>query len=575
MAADQVSLDRQTWARFVRAASVFATSEVGGRAKLLVVGLLVLMFAINAMNVVNSYVGRDFMTSIEQRSPQNFLIQAALYVGVFAISTVLAVAFRFSEERLGLLWRLWLTRVHVLGYMGRGTSYRLRERGEIHNPDQRIADDVRVFTTSTLGFVLLLLNGSFTIVSFSGVLWSISPGLFAVAVGYAAVGSLLTVVLGRPLIWLNYAQSDREASFRADLVHVRENAESVALLRREGRLRARLLRRVDELIANARRIIAVNRDLSFFTTGYNYLIQIIPALLVGPLFMRGEVEFGVITQSAMAFSHLVGAFSLIVTQFQSISSYAAVLARLGGLSEAMNPSAASASSIEVTEGGRRLAWEHLTLRSPGDGRVLISDLDVGILPGMRVLVAGPNQSAKVALFRASAGVWSAGSGRVRRPPPEQIYFVAERPYLPLGTLREALLHTGQEVSRTDAEILEVLTALGLGQMLERVGRLDVERDWDDLLSLGEQQLVVIARVVLAEPHFAMLHRIETTLGPEQVAATLRLLADAGVSPVVLSESDALRDRYDAVLDLRADGSWGWSTGSARADASRPATPRSG
>jgi putative ATP-binding cassette transporter len=555
MDAEQVSLDRQTWGRFVRAARLFATSEVGGRAKLLFVALLVLMFAINAMNVVNSFVGRDFMTAIEQRSPHDFLIQAALYVGVFAFSTVLSVAFRFSEDRLGLLWRLWLTRLHVLGYMGRGTPYRMRERGEIHNPDQRISDDVRTFTTSTLSFVLLLLNGSFTIVSFSGVLWSISPRLFAVAVGYAAVGSLLTVVLGRPLIWLNYAQSDREASFRADLVHVRENAESVALLRREGRLRSRLLRRVDELIANARRIIAVNRDLSFFTTGYNYLIQIIPALIVGPLFMRGHVEFGVITQSAMAFSHLVGAFSLIVTQFQSISSYTAVLARLGSLSEAMNPEEAVPAAIQVVESGERMVWEHLTLHSPTDHRVLVEGLDLAVAPGTRLLIAGPNQLAKVALFRATAGVWSAGAGRVLRPAPDELHFVAERPYLPPGTLREVLLHTGHENERDDAQIVATLGALGLGPLLERVGRLDVERDWDDLLSLGEQQLVGIARVLLAAPQFAMLHRIETTLGAEQVATALRLLAEAEVTVIELAETDAGRDAFDALLELRTDGSW--------------------
>jgi putative ATP-binding cassette transporter len=555
MDAERVSLDRQTWARFVRAATVFATSEVGGRAKLLFVALLVLMVGINAMNVVNSFVGRDFMTAIEQRSRHDFLLQAALYVAVFAISTVFAVGFRFSEERLGLLWRQWLTRLHVLGYMGLGTPYRLRERGEVHNPDQRIADDVRVFTTSTLSFVLMLLNGSFTIVAFSGVLWSISPGLFAVAVGYAAVGSLLTVVLGRPLIWLNYAQSDREASFRADLVHVRENAESVALLRREGRLRSRLLRRVDELIANARRIIAVNRDLSFFTTGYNYLIQIIPALIVGPLFMRGEVEFGVITQSAMAFSHLVGAFSLIVTQFQQISSYAAVLARLGSLSEAMDRSAASASPIEIVEHENEVVWQGLTLRAPGDGRTLLSNLNAKVAYGQRVLVAGPNQSAKVALFRATAGVWSAGEGRVLRPSASNMQFVAERPYLPPGTLREALLHAGHEESQPDAKLLAVLDALGLEGMIDRIGRLDVERDWDDLLSLGEQQLLVIARVVLAAPRFAMLHRIDTTLGTEQVATALRLLTQANVTTIVLAEADPRREGYDGVLELKADGGW--------------------
>ena len=552
MTAQRIPLDRLTWVR--TAATAFAGSDVGGPAKRLCFSLCALMLGISAMNVVNSYVGRDFMTAIEQRDFSQFGWMALLYAAVFSVSTLLAVFFRFSEERLGLLWRQWLTRLLVLDYLGLGTPYRLREQGEVDNPDQRIADDVRTFTTTTLSFVLLLANGTITIVAFSGVLWSISPGLFAVAVAYAAAGSLVAVRLGRPLIGLSFTQSDREASFRADLVHVRANADSVALLRREGRLRTRLLRRVDALTANARRIIAVNRNLSFFTTGYNFLIQIIPALIVGPLFMRGEVEFGVITQSAMAFSHLIGAFSLIVTQFQSISSYAAVLTRLRSLSEGMRE-AASASPIEiVVEPDGRVACEHLTLRSPVDDRVLIADLDVVIPFGTRLLVAGPNHAAKVALFRATAGVWSAGEGRITLPASDQILFVAERPYLPPGTLRE-VLRTGHEVDHSDARILTVLGSLGLDAAVERVGGLDVERDWDNLLALGEQQLVVIARLVLAAPRFGLLHRIDTTLNHEQVARTLSLLSDASITAIVFGEGDGLDGLYDALLRLRADGSW--------------------
>ena len=553
MTAERIPLDRLGWAR--RTIAAFVASDVGRHAIRLSIALVLLMLAISAMNVANSYVGRDFMTSIEQRDTAGFALWALVYVAVFAGSTLLAVYFRFCEERLGLLWRQWLTRALVLDYLGIATPYRLREAGEIDNPDQRIADDVRTFTTSTLSFVLMVLNGSITIIAFSGVLWSIAPVLFAAAVGYAAIGSLVTMWLGRPLISLSSTQSDREASFRADLVHVRANAESVALMRREGRLRTRLLRRVDALTANARRMIAVNRNVSFFTTGYNYLIQIIPALIVGPLFMRNLVEFGVITQSAMAFSHLIGAFSLIVTQFQSISSYAAVLTRLRSLSEGMHR-AASASPIDlVVESDGRVACEGLTLRSPGDGRVLIENLDLEISDGLRVLVAGENHAAKVALFRALAGVWSAGEGRFRLPAPEQIMFVAERPYLPPGTLREALLRTGREIDHADERILEVLASLGLEAVVDRVGGLDVERDWDDLLALGEQQRVVIARLVFAQPRFAVLHRIDTTLSPEQVSRTLRLLAAASITAIVFGDRDDLDGLYDAVLDLHADGSW--------------------
>jgi putative ATP-binding cassette transporter len=553
MTAERIPLDRLGWVR--RTIAAFAASDVGRHAVRLSIALVLLMLAISAMNVANSYVGRDFMTSIEQRDRAGFALMALVYVAVFAGSTLLAVYFRFCEERLGLLWRQWLTRALVLDYLGIATPYRLREAGEIDNPDQRIADDVRNFTTTTLSFVLMVLNGSITIIAFSGVLWSIAPVLFAAAVGYAAIGSLVTMWLGRPLIGLSFTQSDREASFRADLVHVRANAESVALLRREGRLRTRLLRRVDALTANARRMIAVNRNVSFFTTGYNYLIQIIPALIVGPLFMRDQVQFGVITQSAMAFSHLIGAFSLIVTQFQSISSYAAVLTRLRSLSEGMHR-AASASPIEIIQQpDDQVACEQLTLRSPGDGRVLIENLEIAIPCGTRVLVAGENHAAKVALFRAAAGVWSTGEGRIRLPGPDHIYFVAERPYLPPGTLREALLRTGREIDHADERVLEVLASLGLEAVVDRVGGLDVERDWDDLLALGEQQCVVIARLVLAQPRFGVLHRIDTTLSPEQVSRTLRLLAAASITAIVFGDRDGIDGHYDAVLDLHADGSW--------------------
>ena len=201
-------------------------------------------------------------------------------------------------------------------------------------------------------------------------LWSISRTLFATAVGYAVLGSVIAVVLGRPLVRLNYDQSDREADFRAHLIHVRENAESVALLHREPHIGARLRGHVDALTANLKRIIAVNRNLSFFTTGYDYLIQIIPVLIVAPLFIRGETEFGTIPQSSMAFAHVLGAFSLVVKQFPQLSTYAAVLARLSALASATEAAAGAARGrIAIVEDrdAPRVRSSH-ALRSPNDGR---------------------------------------------------------------------------------------------------------------------------------------------------------------------------------------------------------------
>src|SRR5688572_10539938 len=457
----QVSFDGKTWSRFVGAVRAVASSEVGPRFRRLFLALIALMFAIHGLNVVNSYVGRDFMTAFEQRDTAEFVSKALLYVALFAASTAVAGLLRFIEELLGLLWRSWLTQRHVDRYLGTDIYFWLKERGAIGNPDQRITEDVRSFTTVTLSLVIMLLNATFTIVAFSGVMWSISPLLFLVALAYAGAGSALTIVLGRPLVRLNYFQADCEASFRADLVHVRENAESVAVLEREGRLSARLRRRLDGVIANMRRIISVNRNLTFFTSGFNYGVQIIPALIIGPLFIRGSVEFGVITQSAIAFAHLLGAFSLIITQFPSISSYAAVLARLSSLASAIEEaSGPPGARIESVPDERRLAYEGLTLRSASNGEVLVERLDAAVQAGNGVFVTGPEQ-ARVALFRATAGLWEAGEGRIVRPPAGRILFLPERPYLPPGTLREALLRTGREAEIGDEDMIPVLGALDI------------------------------------------------------------------------------------------------------------------
>jgi len=557
MTEHRVPITRQTWSQFRRAVTDFANCEVGWRARGLFALLITLLFAFNGLNVLNSYVGRDFMTAISNRDSARFTREAIAYLGVFAASALVGAFYSFSEQRLGLLWREWLTRRLLGAYLDRRAYYRLSAAGVLTSPDERIAEDVRAFTATTLSFVLMLSNTAVTVLAFSGVLWSISRTLFAVAVLYAACGSALTVLFGRPLVWLNYNQLDKEADFRANLVHVQANAESIALLHREGRIGARLRRRFDDLTANMRRIIAVNRNLALFTNGYNYVIQIIPALVVAPLFIRGEVEFGVITQSAMAFSTLVGALSLVVTQFGSISSFAAVVTRLGSLADAMEQGQSPAAApIDVREDEAHVAYERLTLLSPGSDHVLLRDLSVSVPHGTRVLIVGPNDAAKVALFRATAGIWENGSGRIVRPGLDGILFLPERPYLSPGTLRDVLVREGVI---GDEQIATVLHGLGLEPVLERTGGLDVERDWDDVLSLGEQQLFSVARVVLAAPRFAFLERPRTALGSEQTDRILSLLWERSITYLTLGDGgDSLGD-YDAVLELAGDGGWTWKS----------------
>ena len=552
----QQIINWQIWRRFVVVIHAFATSEAGGKAIALSAALVALVFGVNGFNVLNSYVGRDFMTAIAERNQPVFAMKALLYAGVFAASTVVGVLHRYAEDRLGLLFREWLTRRLTNAYLDHRAYYRLKAGGKIENPDERIADDVRTCTVTTLSIVLLLLNAGVTVVAFSGVVWTISPPLLFIALAYAVLGSYLAVKLGRPLVGLNSKQFDKDADFRAGLIHVRENAELIALTRREGRLRAGLLQKIDALVENMRQIFLVHRSLGYFTSGYFQLVQLIPVLVVAPLFFKGEVEFGVVTQSAMAFGSLVGAASLIVHQFQPLSSFTAVLSRLNQLWDAMEqPQPTEDAKIEVVESDGRIAYEHLTLRSSEDGRVLLRDLSIAIPQGTRLLISGRNEAAKLALFRATADIYGLGEGKIIRPSLDSIRFLPQRAYVYPGTLRELLLRSGEEHQVSDAQIVEALEELGLAPVLARAGGLDAEQDWGSFLSLGEEQLLAFTRLLLAKPQFAFLDRVCTALSAEHAAQILLMLSMRSITYIALDEAKNLPELYDAVLEIGLDGGW--------------------
>jgi vitamin B12/bleomycin/antimicrobial peptide transport system ATP-binding/permease protein len=556
MIKDRRQLIRLTWKRFQGAIMMLVRSEQGPKAMVFTVTLVVIMFAINGLNVLNSYVGRDFWSAIENKNAAGFQAQGMLYALVFILSSVILALYRFTEERLGILWREQLTWKLTESYLSDRTYYRLDSATGVANPDQRISDDVRAFTSTTLSFMLLILNGTLTAISFSGVLWSISPLLFTVAVTYAVVGSAMTILLGKPLIRLNYHQLDMEANFRSDLIHVRENSESIALAHREGRFKARLKNRLDSLTGNFRRLIRINRNLNFFTNGYNYFIQIVPALIIAPYFIAGDIQFGVITQSTMAFATLLGAFSLIVTQFQSISAFSAVTARLHILSEAIEKTHhTNPCTISIEETSGRVAYENVTLRTSDNSRVLVENLNLEIARGSRWLFTGPDDASKVALFRATASVWDCGGGKIIRPGLDDILFLPERPYLPPGALRDVLLRTGMENVTPDAEIIAVLRKLGLEETVERAGGLGADKDWDDAFSIGEQHMLSIARIFLARPAFVYLDRPGSSLPKSQISTILDMLSEQGIAVVILSKNGESRLHYDSNLEIKPDGSW--------------------
>jgi putative ATP-binding cassette transporter len=548
---------RTLWSRFLTIARPFFVSEARWGALALLGLLLAFILGLGGLNVAASYMSRNFMTCVEQRHGQEAVHFALLWCGMVVAVTVVAVFKAFAEQRLCLWWRGWLTRHLFERYLGRRAYYRMKGRPDVDNPDQRITEDVRTFTENALALLLIIVNSITQLGSFAVVLWAITPWLLAAAVGYTLLGSLVTVLLGRKLIKLDARQFKKEADLRFDLMQVRTQAEPIALLGGETAEAGRLRGALAEVIDNMRRIIGLSRNISFFTMGYDYFVQVLPLFIVAPLFIRGQVEFGALDQARIAFAVVMGAFSIIVTQFQRISTIGAVTERLGLFTEVLEDEAPAVAKapIETTEDDARVAFEGLTLVTPRDGRLLVKDLSVQVPRGRRLLVLGPSGSGRTCLLRAAAGLWTSGQGRIVRPPLHDLVFLPQQPYLRSGPLRDQFLYGSRKEGLSDERILAVLREVGFEAVLERVGGLDACADWANTLSLGEQQLVALARLLLARPRFAFLDEATSALDEDVARRLYEVLAATPISYVSVAGDPALAEYHDAVLELGPGGSW--------------------
>ncbi|HEY7327774.1 MAG TPA: SbmA/BacA-like family transporter [Gemmataceae bacterium] len=333
------------WSRFVMIARPYFASEARTKAIGSLVLLAGLLLAVNGLNFINSYIMRDFMTLVAEQQSQ-FLMYGLALAGVFGLASIGEAFQYYTEQHMGLTWRQWLTRRLLDRYLACRARHLLSDGKKIDNPDERISEDAKTFTTSTLSFTVLILNSLLALSLFLGVLWSITPWLVLTAVLYSAAGSLGTILLGRKLVPLNNQQLRKEGDFRYSLVQLRQNGDSENHNDTQAPSNDQLLDRFSKLVANFRQIISVTRNVGMFTREFSYLIQIIPALVVAPFYIHKQVQFGAIPQAAMAFAQVVGAFSLIVTKFQEASTLAAVINRLSSMLEAMESACATSGSSD-------------------------------------------------------------------------------------------------------------------------------------------------------------------------------------------------------------------------------------
>ncbi len=433
------------------------------------------------------------------------------------------------------------------------------------NPDQRIADDLDSFASVTLGLSLGLMNSAVTLASFLFILWSLSgsltiplwgashiaiPGyLVFAALVYAIVGSLLTHWIGRPLAGLLFNQQHYEADFRFSLVRLREHAESVAFYGGEEREYGVFDGRFSRVVGNWWDIIRRRKKLSWFTTGYAQVAVIFPFLVSAPRYFGKQIKLGGLMQVISAFGSVQDSMSFIVSSYTEIAQYRAIVERLAGFGARVDGIAAERQGpqpIAIERGGAGVDVSGLDLRLPG-GEMLRDDIALAARPGDPVLVTGPSGSGKSTLLRALAGLWPFGAGRIRIGAGRAL-FLPQRPYLPLGTLADALAYPDLAAAHDRAELEAALRAVGLPYLVDR---LDVEGIWAQRLSGGEQQRLGFARVLLARPEIVFLDEATSALDEAAEASLYRLLREAEWQPTIVSvgHHGTLKRFHELVIDL--------------------------
>jgi putative ATP-binding cassette transporter len=516
--------------------------------------VLILSLSVTGINVAFSYISNYFTNALVKKNQDMAYLFVAVYFCGFLVGIPVVAFYSYGQNYLGMRWREWMTGSFLSNYFKNRRYYEIEAASQIDNPDQRIMEDIRSFTRTSLTFLLVILGSFMDLVSFTGILWSKSILLVCVVLGYSLTGTALTVLIGRRLVGLNFNQLRYEADFRYSLVHARDNAESIAFYQGEKPEVARISGRFRSVLRNFSFLIGWQRNLSFFTTAYSYLPVVLPFLVLFPQYFGGQIEYGDMVQANFAFTQVYAALSLIVSQIEQLTNFAAGVDRLSTFGDAINPERVVLPGIKSRDSDQ-FAMTRMTLLTPNRTRTLIRDLTMELEKNDNLVVVGQSGVGKSSLLRAIAGLWTQGAGIVRRPPLSKIFFLPQKPYMLLGSLRDQLLYPRLDGNIPDVELEKVLKTVRLEDLPERVGGFDAELDWADVLSLGEQQRLAFARLLLNKPGFAVLDEATSALDIQNEANLYRKLRELDIHYISVGHRSSILEYHDHVLDLQGPERW--------------------
>lgn len=529
----------------------------------LLLGAIALTFSSVGLEVLFNSWNRRFYDALQNKDQPAFWREIIVFSWLAAGFIVAYIARAIVSPYLRLRWRRWLTQRYLAHWLdGRG-YYRIELQRSVDNVDQRISEDLRLLGEYTMTLLLGLLSSVGLLVSFLFILWELSGPLSLKPVGidvtipgymtwaallYAIVGTWLANFVGRRLIPLNFQRQRFEANFRFSLVRVRENAEGIALYNGEPRESDTLNARFIDIFNNGWRVLLTEAQLAFFQSGYGQFAIIFPYLVTAPAYFAGAITLGIMMQTASAFGQVRTALSFFVDNYSSLAELRAIMDRLKGLqiAEAEKP----ATMIEVAPEAARgnVGTDDLTLALP-NGQPLLNKIHLDLPKGRSTLIWGASGTGKSTLFRALSGIWPFGEGHVRVPEGARVLFLPQKPYIPIGPLRDAVKYPDEQSKASDTEIVAALRAAGLGHMADR---LDEDAHWSYVLSGGEQQRLAIARALVYRPDWLFLDEATASLDEPAAEAVYRELK-AGLpnaTLVSIGHSPALKKWHDRVLELQ-------------------------
>jgi putative ATP-binding cassette transporter len=530
---------------FWQLAKPYWVSSERGKGLALLAAVVGLTLGLVWINVELNYWNRAFYDAVQEKKLADFYWLLGKFT-LLAFAYIAAAVYRvYLQQMLQIEWRTWLNERYLGTWLAGRAYYQLQllDKGT-DNPDQRIADDLRLFVEATLSLTLGLLSAVVTLLSFIAILWTLSgtlelwgiaiPGYMVwCALAYAIAGSWLAHVIGKPLIGLEFNQQRYEADYRFALVRLRENAEGVALYRGEQEELANFRGRFGSVIGNWWAIMKKQKQLGWFTNFYAQIAIVFPFLVAAPRYFSGAISLGQYTQTASAFNQVQSALSWFIDAYTQFAAWKATVDRLTGFSAALERTRAEAERLDGERGegaGESLVVRDLALLLP-QGKSLLASTAFELKRGEAVLVSGPSGAGKSTLFRALAGIWPYWHGVIRLPRGARLLFLPQKPYLPIGALKHAVCYPAEAAARGDEEVSEALRAVGLGHLAQDLSRAE---NWAQVLSGGEQQRLAFARALLNRPDWLFLDEATASLPDDTQAALYGLLRERLPGTTVVS-----------------------------------------